>query len=120
MNFTLGQFIDAMEKNGLPQEFEAGLVGRDQDDLIVSACAIGQGFYNLGIYFNGSYNEENRESNRIWGNFYERVAHLNDIYKMPLQHIVDLVRLEFADKLNTEFTTTDSFEHVIGRVKVPA
>jgi hypothetical protein len=45
VKFTLGQFIDAIEENGLPQEY--GYTFRDNHDPAKGACAMGQAFWNL-------------------------------------------------------------------------
>lgn len=47
--FTLGEFFDAMEKNGYPKLQNGSYVYLNPDETVYAACAFGQAGLNLGI-----------------------------------------------------------------------
>lgn len=116
LEFTLGQFIDNIEKNGLPQTFNDTF--RSRTDPNKGGCALGQGYWNLleqpsNITVSGEnsfweqFNQQARaqsirDSTGEYG-FTARVVDLNDNDRMPISEIVPILRVEFADHLNKTF-----------------
>ena len=109
MKFTLGQFIDAIEKNGLPQTQGATFRGSRYNisPEKTSACALGQGVWNIlgrpevlpltaEEDFWTQFNFEDR------ANFTSFVVWENDEELKPLPEIARLARIQFEDKLDQE------------------
>lgn len=114
----IGEFVDAMEKNGYRQEFNRlfaylrpdGIVSGSNGDgyrPIIRACALGQGFLNLSIDDVEEHPEDEADAWNRWSFFTSRVIEMNDLDHLPIQTIVDKVRTEFADILDMELSFTE-------------
>jgi len=109
MDITIGQFIDAIEKNGFPQGF-GGLFQKKifdevedyeyMDDVdpeeFVYACAYGQGLINLGVIQNVLV----LNRNSFEGLFYVAVWELNDQNRFTPQEIAQRLRNRYSDVLD--------------------
>lgn len=114
-SITLGQFIDNIEKNGVPHINGAFFNRTDYSDntreTIIGACALGQGALN-------TFDDVFTQHDSFWGilrdirmdptkddyygyNFVNRIIHWNDNDKLSLTEIVARAREKFASSLNT-------------------
>ena len=103
--FTFGEFIDAIEENGLPQTFGSFFRNKLQDGLslnprgiIWSACAVGQGDINLGIRPDGWLGDWDGDVQFVREQIYE----LNDIQRLSLPEIAQKVRDRYPTVLSTK------------------
>jgi len=139
--FTLGEFIDAIEKDGLEQAFgnlfrtednlEINISGRKQvwtpeyrgfkivkrKVMIGAACALGQGFINTNIYPIGGYEERNKGKSDLWNEFESAVVEANDNDKLPLPEIAAKMRVQFEEHLNVTFKAK-SFDYASSIKKI--
>jgi hypothetical protein len=112
--FTLGEFIDNIEKNGLPQGYHRTFTGYGNIPVENGeACALGQGYWNtIGRPDFIDFSHENdfwNEFNSITGHmhsidgrsFTSRVIQLNDDQRLPLPEIAEILRIDFVEHLNT-------------------
>lgn len=98
-HLTVGEIIDAIEKNGYKQLF--GKWQSRKDGQIFGGCAMGQGAANLGI----GYRAVNNALDRIQKDgmrLAERIITLNDREQMPVPEIARKVREEYRSVLNTK------------------
>jgi hypothetical protein len=106
MKIKIGTFIDAIEKNGLPQT--TGALWRNEFNTVLSpfefdlkkkniksACALGMAFYNLNVNFP---DEEELEHVRLE----EIIMEWNDEAKMSFQQIAQEYRELYPEKLDQE------------------
>lgn len=107
--YTLGELLNAIEKNGLPQT--RGIFWHYTDDGAVNmACAAGQGALNLGLRNAGF-----AKLLRHWHyaglglSLADAIFNMNDQEKLTIQEIVDRCREKFAGRLeetSKEFVET--------------
>lgn len=122
-SFTLGEFVDNIEKNGLPQshgtlftaEYGNGLtLGYGEgsrllpvagESKIIAACAFGQGLINQGVipFENDSSMAVNFGHNSLLKEIYEEVWDMNDNALMNYKEIVEKLRTQYEDYLDVEF-----------------
>ena len=117
IKFTLGEFIDGIEKNGLPHT--AGSLYKDYNNLKSGACALGQGMWNI---LGQPDALSDNQINQFWNSFVDsqpRVDHvafdtavinLNDNYRdehlNPVKSLTEIstsIRERFVDHLNHSF-----------------
>lgn len=116
-SFTLREFIDAIEKNGLPQAY-GGLFRVDGDyidvdtevaretiskNTIESACALGQGYINVGVW---PFDDEEGGylADILPNDIVTYVVSLNDSLHEPLDLIADNMRAYFAERLDEVYS----------------
>jgi hypothetical protein len=107
LTFTLGEFVDAMEKNGLPQGI--GHTFNYYDNVREGdACAIGQGYWNLmgqpdsvDIYHEDEF--WNQVHRQLPG-FPSYITGLNDYEKYTIPEICHRVRDVYSDRLDQVIT----------------
>lgn len=129
---SIGEFIDAIEKNGLRQTF--GSYFRTDDNeyfnsvhnlegTINAACAIGQACINLDVvpynFVGGSLMSGNPPENRRFSELLNRVVALNDGEHETLDIIASKLRQEFREDLNLKinFEEFDYGEFMNGKQK---
>lgn len=102
-NITVGQYISAVKKNGLPQTY-GSLVNWDWSiNANVSACAYGQGLLNLDqITRSGGIRATLQITNLGWY-VRRRTITLNDVYKRTIPEIVEILRKEYKGKMREVF-----------------
>lgn len=124
MQKTLGEIIDAMEKNGFPQitrqmvEYsEKSLtIGSDYTGKpeVIGACAMGQAALNLGVdpenlyqtirWYNSNKNNSEYPPQYPLLTLPIRVFNMNDQQGMSCADIAGKLRKEYADYLNVSLT----------------
>jgi hypothetical protein len=92
---TVGDIIDAIEKNGYPQGFGHYVQKNEYTGAVESACALGQGMLNLGI-------GQRRITNALGGDIASRIISLNDSHHLPLKEIAKRIREQYAHRLNLQ------------------
>ena len=109
---TVGQFIDAIEKNGLPQHFGDFFFRGDNysdnpNPKVTQACAVGQAYINLGIYnengymINGFRWGDGTDASRDFGSSVESYAiNLNDEHHLDFAAIAERLRGYYAGNLD--------------------
>lgn len=107
--FTVGDFIDAMERNGYPQARDGNWIVMTKDETKVRrACAMGQGLLNMGLDqmdFQHVFREVTyREGYYIRQNFTSFVMYLNDTEKLSIKKIAERAREKFKSVLNEKVT----------------
>lgn len=107
-NLTLGDFINAMEKNGFHQAYGELFRYNSKDNSIKSACALGQGFLNLNVQEPKWVDSEDYTTYEsphtrylLWKKFTNDVIKMNDKEKRKIKTIVKEMRIRYADQLNT-------------------
>jgi len=108
MKTTIGEFVDAIEKNGLPQ-FIGALFARDLDpghDMhideikqykIGAACAVGQGYINIG-----ATDLKAKEIDAYkWDTVQTTIVRLNDQQRMSISGIVREIRKLYPHFMDT-------------------
>jgi hypothetical protein len=112
---TVAEVIDAIEKNGFEkitgkyfQYQSLPLPSNNPNPLLVvtGGCALGQASVNLGIAEQDSWEWTYEQPKNAAGEgFAERVFQLNDTTSLSLPEIAAILREEFAENLNSTFTT---------------
>lgn len=98
---TVGDIIDAMERNGFRQARGAWVV-LNQDGSVRRACAMGQAAINLGIDYEGmgkKLNDVTRPNIYVEG-LSNIIMELNDEIGLSCKAIAEKVRIKYAKKLN--------------------
>lgn len=111
--FTLGEFIDAVERDGLKQAIgtyfanDKGPLSNNPRSAIGAACAVGQGAINLGVSPDDwEYPDENHDRNYYgWDatkvqDVRAYIYDLNDSEKMPIPEIAQRVRETYPNHLD--------------------
>lgn len=120
--FTLREFIDNIEKNGLPQAF-GGLFKDNQgfidiggisnleiaDATITHACALGQGYINTGIY--PFIVVEDYYDDIIPQDIQDTIVRMNDTGHESFKYIAETLRVLYNDRLD------DVYEGIIVEYK---
>lgn len=127
---TIGQVLDAIEQNGLPQAFNKFFVGKGGRFVsqrnpagVGAACAVGQGAYNLGVearslerMLSSGYVEVQLPDNALIDRglsqkFYgiaSAIEQLNDKYRIPVPEIARLIRNALDEKtLSTQIAVQE-------------
>ena len=95
---TVEEYIQAIEKNGLPQtfyqyyRFDAGKIG--------AACAMGQAHLNLGLYNAEKQNKFWTYEHSVASEIESRTIELNDNAKLSFAAIGKALREEYSDYLH--------------------
>ena len=108
MYITIGQYIDAVEKNGLPQQIGQMLSFDLDNQKPIAGCAIGQAAVNLGFDPYGTLPNVPPdqgatnvcEHNLVPTDLFYITAHLNDKHRLKLDEIAESLRGLFSSKLN--------------------
>lgn len=102
---TVGEFIDALERNGFRQA-RGVWIAFNKDDSVQRACAMGQAAINLGIDYEGlglRLDIPTRD-NLFAGGLSSLIMRLNDSKGLSCKAIAEEVRIKYAKKLNKKFT----------------
>lgn len=105
MKITLGDFFDAMEKNGWRKATGAYVVRSKNGDKVLRACAYGQAGLNLDIDPTDLAHRTKlavMEATKGSKHIYSEITHLNDFTSTSVPNIARKLREEYKDLLEIE------------------
>lgn len=95
----VGTVIKAIRKNGLPKS-KGSYYGRDSQNKIISACAIGQAAINLRLSAPGLDGALSIVFTPTYLSLRSRIVKLNDDSNRSFKEMADILEEEFSTELN--------------------
>lgn len=100
VTYSIGQIIDAIEKNGYPKaKYYYHKEEFSYNGTLHTYCSLGQASLNLGLECSIIGQSLKHSEHKIGNELWHRISELNDKGNMTLPRIAARLRVEYSDHL---------------------